>query len=200
MSNLFVISAPSGAGKTSLIKALLETEENLSLSISHTTREKRPTEIDGKNYHFVSKNEFKTLIKNNELLEYAKVFDNYYGTSKKTITEQLKNKIDVILEIDWQGHQQIKQHFKKAISIFILPPSIEELKSRLVKRGEDDKNTINKRMSEAKNEIKHFNEYDYLIINNNFSTALNELTSIFKTYSLTLDTQKKRHHKLLQSF
>src|SRR5262245_24777909 len=135
--NLFVIAAPSGAGKTSLVKALVDSMPNITVSISHTTRPKRPGELHGKNYYFVNNAEFQRMIDHNDFLEYATIFDNLYGTSKSSVEQTLKKGIDVILEIDWQGHQQIKRLFPHAISIFILPPSLKDLQSRLIKRNQD---------------------------------------------------------------
>jgi guanylate kinase len=199
MSNLFVISAPSGAGKSSLIKALLPEISHISLSISHTTRTKRSEEIEGVDYFFNTIDEIKKLINDKELLEYAEVFGNYYGTSKSTLLKQLE-KNDVILEIDWQGHQQVKKHFPNAISIFILPPSLQELENRLTNRGQDEKSIIDGRMKQAKNEIKHYDEYDFLIINEDFKVAVNALKNIILTNRLNLNTQKKQQKDLLESF
>lgn len=199
MSNLFIISAPSGAGKSSLIKALLNDVKEVALSISHTTRTKRNAEIEGVDYFFNSIDEMKNLIKNNALLEYAEVFGNYYGTAKTTLLKQLKTS-NVILEIDWQGHQQVKKHFPKAISIFILPPSLQELENRLNNRGQDEKSVIDKRMNQAKNEIKHFDEYDFLIINEDFEIAKNQLKNIILVHRLNLKTQVKKQQRLLDSF
>jgi guanylate kinase len=199
MSNLFVISAPSGAGKSSLIKTLLTEITHVSLSISHTTRTKRSEEIEGVDYFFNTIDEIKKLISDDELLEYAEVFGNYYGTSKPTLLKQLE-KNDVILEIDWQGHQQVKKHFPEAISIFILPPSLQELENRLTKRGQDEKSIIDNRMKQAKNEIKHYDEYDFLIINEDFKVAVNELKNIILTNRLNLNTQMKQQKDLLESF
>ena len=198
MSNLFVISAPSGAGKSSLIKTLLTDINDVAISISHTTRTKRSGEIEGVDYFFNSIDEIKNLIKNEALLEYAEVFGNYYGTSKTTLINQLKSS-DVILEIDWQGHQQVKKHFPNAISIFILPPSLEELENRLNTRGQDKQAVIDSRMKQAKNEIKHFDEYDFLIINEEFTVAVEQLKTIIMTHRLNLITQKQQQNTLLNS-
>ncbi|NNE37423.1 MAG: guanylate kinase [Gammaproteobacteria bacterium] len=175
--NLFIISAASGTGKTSLVKSLLEMMPNLYVSISHTTRPKRAYETDGIHYHFLEKDEFESLIKTNQFLEYATVFDNYYGTSKIWVEQQLHEGKDIILEIDWQGAQQVKKLIRDTIKIFILPPSYEALKSRLIGRGDDDE-VISHRMDSARNELVHYNEYDFVVINDDFEQALKELKSI----------------------
>lgn len=173
-----IVSAPSGAGKTSLVSALVKELPNLKVSISHTTRAIRPGEVDGVNYHFISTAEFEKKIAENEFLEYAKVFKNYYGTSRQWLSEELQQGSDVILEIDWQGAQQVRQFFSEALSIFIFPPSLTVLETRLIQRGQDDANTIAIRLQEARHEMSHFPEFDYLVINDDFQTALIELKSI----------------------
>ena len=178
--NLFIISAPSGTGKTSLMKNLLEMMPSLYLSISHTTRAKRPYETDGIHYNFLNKSEFESLANSGQFLEYAQVFDNYYGTSKIWVEEQLAKGKDIILEIDWQGALQVKKKIDNTISIFILPPSYDELKSRLIDRGDDD-SLISRRMEGAKIEIVHYLEYDFIVINDDFNTALDELKAIIMT-------------------
>ncbi|MGK0297679.1 MAG: guanylate kinase [Gammaproteobacteria bacterium] len=178
--NVFIISAPSGVGKTSLVKSLLEMMSSLYVSISHTTRPKRPYETDGIHYNFVEKAEFERLVKADKFLEYALVFDNYYGTSRPWVEEQLSKGKDIILEIDWQGAQQVKKKLKNTINIFILPPTYEALKSRLIGRGDDEK-MISHRMNEAKNELIHYNEYDFIVVNDDFDTALNELKTLILT-------------------
>lgn len=187
--NLFIISAASGTGKTSLVKSLLEMMPNLYVSISHTTRPKRAYETDGIHYHFVEKNEFESLIQTNQFLEYATVFDNYYGTSKTWVEQQLQQGKDIILEIDWQGAQQVKKLIQDAIKIFILPPSYETLKTRLIGRG-DDSDLINKRMESARNELIHYNEYDFIVINDDFELALTELKSLVDTMKLGYTQQQ----------
>jgi guanylate kinase len=187
--NLFIISAASGTGKTSLVKSLLEMMPNLYVSISHTTRPKRAYETDGIHYHFVEKNEFESLIQTNQFLEYATVFDNYYGTSKTWVEQQLQQGKDIILEIDWQGAQQVKKLIQDAIKIFILPPSYETLKTRLIGRG-DDSDLINKRMQSARNELIHYNEYDFIVINDDFELALTELKSLVDTMKLGYTQQQ----------
>ena len=205
MANLFIIAAPSGCGKTSLVEALIKNAKNLYVSVSHTTRPPRSDEINGINYYFVSIDEFEEMIKNNAFVEHATVFDNHYGSSAKLIKEKLDEGIDVILEIDWQGARQVKINMPNAISIFILPPSKEALLGRLQQRAQDNDATINKRMSDAKNQMQHFNEFDYLIINDDFNSALNDLNLIIcrpdkdsERFSLSLSEQSKKHIKLLK--
>jgi len=205
MANLFIIAAPSGCGKTSLVEALIKKTKNLCVSVSHTTRPPRPDEVNGINYYFVSINEFEEMIKNNAFVEHATVFDNHYGSSTKLISEKLDEGVDVILEIDWQGARQVKENMPNAISIFILPPSNEALLGRLKQRAQDNDETINKRMSDAQNQMQHFNEFDYLIINDDFDSALNDLNLIIcipdkasERFSLSLSEQSKKHKKLLK--
>jgi len=205
MANLFIIAAPSGCGKTSLVEALIKKTENLCVSVSHTTRPPRPDEVNGINYYFVSINEFEEMIKNNAFVEHATVFDNHYGSSTKLINEKLDEGIDLILEIDWQGARQVKENMPNAISIFILPPSNEALLGRLKQRAQDDEMTINKRMSDAQNQMQHFNEFDYLVINDDFNSALNDLNLIIcrpdkasERFSLSLSEQSKKYTKLLK--
>ena len=205
MANLFIIAAPSGCGKTSLVEALIKKTKNLCVSVSHTTRPPRPDEVNGINYYFVSINEFEEMIKNNAFVEHATVFDNHYGSSTKLIREKLDEGVDVILEIDWQGARQVKENMPNAISIFILPPSNEALLGRLKQRAQDDEMTINKRMSDAQNQMQHFNEFDYLVINDDFNTALNDLDLIIcrpdkasERFSLSLSEQSKKYIKLLK--
>ena len=205
MANLFIIAAPSGCGKTALVKALLKNSSNLCVSVSHTTRESRPDEVNGINYHFVSVNKFKEMINKNAFVEHAEVFENLYGSSRQLINDNLENNKDVILEIDWQGARQVKLNMPKVISIFILPPSKDALLMRLQGRGQDDKQTIMKRMSDAKNQMSHFDEFDYLVINDNFDVALSNLESIvgqsnkdFKHQDFSLEVQSIKHKKLLK--
>jgi len=205
MANLFIIAAPSGCGKTSLVEALIKNAKNLYVSVSHTTRPPRPDEVNGINYYFVSINEFEEMIKNNAFVEHATVFDNHYGSSTKLIREKLDEGIDVILEIDWQGARQVKENMPNAISIFILPPSNEALLGRLKQRAQDNEETINKRMSDAQNQMRHFNEFDYLVINDDFNSALNDLNLIIcrpdkasERFSLSLSEQSKKYIKLLK--
>ncbi|MGI9228771.1 MAG: guanylate kinase [Gammaproteobacteria bacterium] len=175
---LYIVSAPSGAGKTSLIKALLESVPNLHVSVSHTTRERRSYEKDGADYYFIDETKFREMVKQNLFLEHAKVFDHFYGTSKQWVDEQLAAGKDIILEIDWQGARQIRELLPNTVNIFILPPSLATLQERLEERG-DDKGIIARRMQEACSEIKQYREYDYLIINEEFAEALQELLHLF---------------------
>ena len=205
MANLFIIAAPSGCGKTSLVEALIKKTKNLCVSVSHTTRPPRPDEVNGINYYFVSINEFEEMIKNNAFVEHATVFDNHYGSSTKLIREKLDEGVDVILEIDWQGARQVKENMPNSVSIFILPPSKEALLGRLQQRAQDNDATINKRMSDAKNQMQHFNEFDYLIINDDFNSALNDLNLIIcrpgkasERFRLSLSEQSKKYIKLLE--
>ena len=205
MGNLFIIAAPSGCGKTSLVKALLKNSSNLCVSVSHTTRQSRPDEVNGINYHFVSVNKFKEMINENAFVEHAEVFENLYGSSRQLINDNLENNKDVILEIDWQGARQVKLNMPKVTSIFILPPSNDALLMRLQARGQDDKQTIMKRMSDAKNQMSHFDEFDYLVINDNFDEALSSLESIigqsnkdFNHKDFSLDSQSIKHKNLLK--
>jgi guanylate kinase len=187
---LFVVSAPSGAGKTSIIK------NSVRMSISHTTRQPRAGEVDGVDYHFISDATFREMSRNSDFLEEAKVFDNLYGTSKVEVQKSLAAGLDVILEIDWQGARRIKQSGFDVSSVFILPPSLEELNIRLQKRG-DEKETVMRRMRDAINEMSHYHEYDYLIVNENFSKACQQLTAIICAETLRNSIQKRRLEKLL---
>lgn len=189
---LYVVSAPSGAGKTSLVKALVEANEQLAVSVSHTTRAKRPGEVDGINYHFVSIAEFSAVREQGGFFEWAQVFDNFYGTSKQGVLEQLNQGIDVILEIDWQGAAQVKQQMPDAVAIFILPPSTAALRERLTGRGQDDSNVIERRMQSARDEISHFGEADYVVLNDQFEIALNDLQAIIKSQRLSQRHQSIR--------
>ena len=205
MANLFIIAAPSGCGKTSLVDALLKKSSNICVSVSHTTRKPRPEEVNGTNYHFISVDKFQEMIKDNKFVEFAEVFENLYGSSRQLIEDNLNNNIDVILEIDWQGARQVKINMPKSISIFVLPPSKEALLERLKNRAQDDELTINNRMSDAENQMRHFNEFDYLIINNNFNEALSDLESIIipsnkasDRFNLSLEEQSNKHKNLLK--
>lgn len=175
---LFIISAPSGAGKTSLVRRLTSEVDNLVVSISHTTRQQRPGDVNGSDYFFVTVVEFEKMIRESAFIEYAKVFDNYYGTAKRTVEEALVNGKDIILEIDWQGAQQIRQMLPESLSIFILPPSKQMLEDRLRNRGQDSEETIARRMRDAVTEMSHYNEYDYLIVNDEFEKAVEQLKAI----------------------
>ncbi|MCG7536280.1 guanylate kinase [Pseudoalteromonas sp. OOF1S-7] len=195
--NLFILSAPSGAGKSSLIKALLERQDKVRVSVSHTTRAPRPGENNGEHYHFVSVDEFKTLINQNDFFEWAQVFDNYYGTSKQAIEAQLAAGIDVFLDIDWQGARQVRELMPEVKTIFILPPSKQALEERLNSRGQDSQEVIASRMEQAKSECSHYNEFDYLLVNDDFATALNELEHIVVAARLELKKQQLSQHTLI---
>jgi guanylate kinase len=198
VGNLYVISAPSGTGKTTLVKSLVESLPLITVSISHTTREKRPAEVHGTNYYFISDDEFKKMIGQQDFLEYATIFTHLYGTSKRWVKQTLNQGIDVILEIDWQGHQQIKSLFEKMISIFILPPSINDLRNRLVNRQQDNANIISQRLSDVKETINHITDYDYVVINDDFSQALHDLKMIVETGRLLRTRQTAKYQTLLQ--
>ena len=176
--NLFIISAPSGAGKTSLVKALIESTSNVVVSVSHTTREMRPGEVHGENYYFVAYDKFLQMVKQNDFLEYAKVFDHFYGTSQAAVEQQLEQGVNVILEIDWQGAEQVRGRMQATKSIFILPPSKDELENRLRGRGQDSEETIARRMRDAESEISHYDEFDYIVLNDEFDHALLDLTAL----------------------
>jgi guanylate kinase len=175
---LFVIAAPSGAGKTSLVKALLASEPRLRLSVSHTTRKRRPTEEDGREYHFVPVPQFEQLVARGEFLEHARVFDNFYGTARGFVEEQLRQGYDVILEIDWQGAQQVRRAVPRCVSIFILPPSRRALAERLSRRATDSAETIAQRLREATDDMSHYREFDYVILNDDFAQAVSDLRRI----------------------
>ena len=175
---LFVIAAPSGAGKTSLVKALLASEPRLRLSVSHTTRKRRPTEEDGREYHFVPVPQFERLVARGEFLEHARVFDNFYGTARVFVEEQLRQGYDVILEIDWQGAQQVRHAVPQCVSIFILPPSRRALAERLSRRATDSAQTIARRLRDATADMSHYREFDYVIVNDDFAQAVSDLRRI----------------------
>lgn len=177
--NLIIISAPSGAGKTTLVHALVESVPNLLVSVSHTTRDQRDGEKDGEDYHFIDAPAFEALIKKGEFLEYAEVFNHYYGTSRPWVEQHLAMGNNIILEIDWQGAQQVRKQLNETFTIFILPPSYETLAARLHNRG-DDENLVRERMQGAAKELSHYREYDFLVINDDFKTALGELTAIIQ--------------------
>ena len=196
--NLFIVSAPSGAGKSSLISALLSDKpKDMQVSVSHTTRQPRPGEVDGQHYHFVSVDEFKSLIEEGAFYEWAEVFGNYYGTSRTVIEQTLAQGIDVFLDIDWQGAQQVKALMPEAVGVFILPPSRAELESRLTGRGQDSEEVIAGRMAQAVSEMSHYAEYDFIIVNDNFETALNDLRTIIRSQRLTAAGQIRTHSGML---
>lgn len=194
---LYIISAPSGAGKTSLIAKLLETLDGAEMAVSHTTRKPREGEIDGKHYHFVSADEFLNGVHNGEFLEHANVFGNHYGTSRKAVDDLLLKGLDVILEIDWQGAQQVRELVPDARTIFILPPSKAELERRLRGRETDSDEVIAKRLAQSCDDMKHYPEFDYIVINDDFDVAVQDLASIFRANRLRLDKQVQRNKKLL---
>ena len=194
---LYIVSAPSGAGKTSLVKALIEAQEQIRVSVSHTTRAMRPGEVDGVNYHFVAREAFIEMLERDEFLEHAEVFGNLYGTSQRWLEQTLKEGYDLILEIDWQGAQQVRRLMPLAKSIFILPPTQEALRQRLDNRGQDSDEVIERRMREAVNEMSHYVEYDHLVINDDFAHALDDLKAIFRANQLHAEQQAKRHAGLL---
>ncbi|AFU99704.1 guanylate kinase [Simiduia agarivorans] len=196
--NLYTVSAPSGAGKTSLVQALVDSTPGIRVSVSHTTRAMRPGEVEGVNYHFVSQDTFMEMLGEAQFLEHARVFNNLYGTSKVWVEAQLAAGTDVILEIDWQGAQQVRKLFEDAIGLFILPPSRDALRARLTGRGQDSEDIIDGRMQEAINEMTHYVEADYLIINDDFDTALQEFRSLVISQRLTQLHQSSRHAQLLQ--
>jgi guanylate kinase len=196
--NLYIISAPSGAGKTSLVNALVSSESGIAVSISHTTRPMRPGEVDGVNYHFVDQPTFTRMIAENRFLEFAQVFDHYYGTSRDAVSRKLGEGIDVILEIDWQGAQQVRTLIPGAIGIFILVPSLADLERRLKLRGEDSDEVIARRMRDAMSEMSHYHEYDYLIVNQNFDQALADLRAIVRASRLRTAVQRQALADLLK--
>ncbi len=187
---LYTVSAPSGAGKTSLVNALIDQCSGLKVSVSHTTRPVRPGEIDGVNYHFTNEDEFTTMLDRGDFLEHARVFGNLYGTSQPWVEAQLNQGDDVILEIDWQGAQQVKELLPNTRAIFILPPSRDTLLERLTSRGQDDAEIINKRMAEAVEEMSHYIEGDFLVVNDNFQQTLAELEAIVTSARLATTRQK----------
>lgn len=188
---LFIVSAPSGAGKTSLIKALLEATDGISVSTSHTTRAKRPGEENGVDYHFVDIPAFTDMIKQGAFLEHAQVFDHHYGTSETAVLDQLASGQDVILEIDWQGAEQVRIRISGTVSIFILPPSKAALRERLTDRGQDDDTIINRRMYDAVTEMSHYHEFDYVVVNDQFETALKDLKTIIASQHFHIHRQKQ---------
>lgn len=206
LGNLFILAAPSGAGKSSLIKALLEKHLStdahnnaMQVSVSHTTRISRPGEIDGIDYHFVDRAEFESLIEQGAFFEHAEVFGNYYGTSKVVIEQTLRQGVDVFLDIDWQGARQVKAQIPDTATIFVAPPSKEELKRRLTERGQDTPEIIEQRMAKAVSEISHYHEFDFIVVNDNFTAALAELDSIVTTRRLRKEKQIIRHQQLFDN-
>lgn len=194
---LYIVAAPSGAGKTSLVAALLRHLHQLEVSVSHTTRAPRPGEVDGVNYHFTTPAAFQQLIAEDVFFEWAEVFGNFYGTSQQSVEARLAAGVDVILEIDWQGAQQVRQKMPQALSIFILPPSLEALQQRLTQRGQDSAEVIAGRMQQAQSEMSHWAEFDYLVINDDFDQALADLRAIFQAQRLTRERQAQMQHSRL---
>ncbi len=179
---MFILSSPSGAGKTTLTKKLAENNLNLEISISHTTRNPRPNEVNGKDYHFISLDQFNNLIKENSFFEFAKIFDNYYGTSKETVLELAAKGKDVLFDIDWQGTQQLKKiHSLNIVTIFILPPNIKVLKNRLLNRHQGQEELIKKRMEKFNQEVSHWNEYNYVVVNDDLTSCYNKILDIIKS-------------------
>jgi len=198
--NLFVVVAPSGAGKTSLVAALLEQDKNVRLSISYTTRAPRPGEQDGVNYHFTDRAKFESMIAAGDFLEHADVYGNYYGTSRRWIENELSGDHDVLLEIDWQGARQVRKLFPHMVGIFILPPSLEELRRRLQGRGKDAPEAIERRMASAREEISHVLEFEYIIVNERFEAALSDLVSIVRAARVSRPQQSIRLAARLAEF
>ena len=196
---LFIVSAPSGAGKTSLVDALIRENDSLCVSVSHTTRSKRPKEQDGINYHFIEKARFQSMLEAGDFLESAEVYGYHYGTSKKWVTEQLEEGLTVILEIDWQGAAQVKAQFPQSCYIFIVPPSLEALTDRLRKRAQDNDAIIARRMEEARAVMQRVTDADFLVVNDDFTTALDEMRAIIQAWSLRVETQEAKLRPLLAS-
>ena len=194
---LYIVAAPSGAGKSSLVNALLEREREIVLSISHTTRPPRPGDVDGEHYHFVNRGVFERLVADNAFLEHAEVFGNLYGTSRNAVEPLLAQGRDVLLEIDWQGARQVRKVMPDCVSIFILPPSREELERRLRTRAADSAITIARRLAESRDEIAHVGDFDYVVVNDEFADALNDLRSIVTTRRLRREAQARRHAALI---
>jgi len=199
LGSLFIVAAPSGAGKTSLVNALVEQQKNIALSVSYTTRTARDGEVAGKDYFFVSPKVFSNMRGRGDFLESAIVFDHSYGTSSEAVFEQLKVGIDVVLEIDWQGADQVRKNYPKSTGIFILPPSKKALEERLRGRGQDDTAVIKRRMRDAENEISHYVEFDYLIVNDDFDRALAELITIISARRHSMAIQKDAQASLLKT-
>jgi guanylate kinase len=195
--NLIIVAAPSGAGKTSLVRELLREDAQLRVSISHTTRAPRPGERDGQAYHFVDAQRFQALIAEQAFLEHAQVHGNYYGTSRAGVLTELAAERDVILEIDWQGARQIRTAFPDVRSIFILPPSIETLQTRLKNRGQDAETVIAKRIANARDEMAHCGEFDYIVVNDRFDQTIDELRCIVRACRLSAAIQQQRHAELI---
>lgn len=199
IGNLFIVAAPSGAGKTTLVSLLLENDPQIRVSISHTTRAPRPGEENGREYHFIDVPAFLDKVQHGEFLEWAEVHGNYYGTSKKWIESEMSSGRDVLLEIDWQGAQQVRKSFPKAIGIFVLPPSMDVLKTRLSGRGTDSAEVIARRIAAAHDEMRHVDEFDYVIINDGLQQAAGDLQAIVRAARLRYANQRQRHVSLFAS-
>jgi guanylate kinase len=198
--DLFVVVAPSGAGKTSLVHRLLGVETGIRLSVSHTTRAPREGEVDGREYHFVARETFEAMIAAGDFLEHANVYGNYYGTSRKWIESELAGEHDVLLEIDWQGAMQLRKLFPRLVGIFILPPSIGELRRRLTARGKDSAEVIERRMASAREEISHVLEFEYIIVNEQFDVAVADLQAVVRAARLSRERRAGRLERLLDEF
>jgi guanylate kinase len=198
--SLFVVVAPSGAGKTSLVNRLLEEEPNIHLSVSYTTRSPRAGENHGRDYHFIERAAFENMIAAGDFLEHANVYGNYYGTSRRWIETELAGDHDVLLEIDWQGAKQVRTLFPRMVGIFILPPSLEELRKRLESRGKDSRETIEKRMASTREDISHVLEFEYIIVNERFEAALTDLKSVVRATRVSQAQQSVRLASLLAEF
>ena len=197
IATLYIVSAASGAGKTSLVKALLEKDDKIVVSVSHTTRAARPGEEHGKDYFFVDKDEFTRMVNSGDFIEHAQVFDNFYGTAEAEVRRLLAEGLDVILEIDWQGASQVRKLFPESVGVFILPPSKKELENRLRGRGQDSNEIIARRMRDAVSEISHYAEFDYLIVNDDFDKALAELSELVRVHRLAIGQQTGKLQDLL---
>jgi guanylate kinase len=197
---LYIVSAPSGAGKTSLVKALLKNDPAIRLSVSYTTRAARPGEVDGRDYHFVDRHRFEQMLAEGEFLEHAEVYGNYYGTSKGSISRDLNAGHDILLEIDWQGAGQVKDHFPQSASIFILPPSFSALRTRLKGRGQDSDEVIERRLAAAAHDVAHAEAFDYIMVNDDFDHALLDLVAITRSVRLEAARQLNRHAALFDEF
>ena len=198
--DLFVVVAPSGAGKTSLVNRLLEAERGIRLSVSHTTRAPRAGEVDGRDYHFVARAAFEAMIAAGDFLEHADVYGNYYGTSRRWIEQELAGEHDVLLEIDWQGARQVRKLFPRMVGIFVLPPSLAELRRRLTDRGKDSPAVIERRMASAREEISHVLEFEYIIVNEQFDVALADLQAVVRAARLSRERGASRLSRLLDEF
>jgi guanylate kinase len=198
--NLFIVAAPSGAGKTSLVRELLARDGRVRLSVSYTTRAARPGEEDGRDYHFVSREQFSAMRDAGEFLESAEVYGNFYGTSAQWIRSAIAAGDDILLEIDWQGAAQVRRLFAQAIGVFIVPPSLDVLHQRLTGRGQDSSEVIERRMAAAREDISHVGEFDYVIINDDFSVAVEDLSAVFRAQRLTATRQLAQHAPLFTQF